>query len=286
LSGADIARMTHPVGMLRRLLVLLTAFALAPAALAQDFPERGTAPIVDAANIIDEATEAQLTQQLDAFEERNQRQFVIVTLPDLQGYEIADYGYRLGREWGIGDSERDDGVLLIVAPNERQMRIEVGYGLEGILPDGLAFEYIEEMKDFFRDGQFSAGIALGAERILTQLQLPPEEAAAIAQQAAQERERTGEGGFPIGALIWLGFILFFFVLPMFGRRGKRRYRGSGAGNFARDIILWEVGKAVIGGLSDHDGGGFGGGLGGGGGGFGGFSGGGGSFGGGGASGGW
>ena len=67
MSGADIARMTHPVGMLRRLLVLLTAFALAPAALAQDFPERGTAPVVDAANIIDEATEAQLTQQLDAF---------------------------------------------------------------------------------------------------------------------------------------------------------------------------------------------------------------------------
>ena len=152
---------------------------------------------------------------------------MIVTLPDLQGYEIADYGYRLGREWGIGDSERDDGVLLIVAPNERQMRIEVGYGLEGILPDGLAFEYIEEMKDFFRDGQFSAGIALGAERILTQLQLPPEEATAIAQQATQERERTGEGGYPIGALIWLGFILFFFVLPMFGRRGKRRSHDAG-----------------------------------------------------------
>lgn len=277
--------MAHPIRLLRRLLALVAAFALAPAAYAQDFPERGTAPVVDAANIIDDATEAQLTQQLSSFEQRNQRQFVIVTLPDLQGYDIADYGYRLGREWGIGDAERDDGVLLIVAPNERLMRVEVGYGLEGTLPDGLAFEYVEEMKDYFRDGNFSAGIAQGAQRIITQLELPPEEAAAIAQQATQER--AGEGGFPVGALIWLGFILLFFVLPMFGRRGKRRFRGGGAGGFARDIILWEVGKAVIGGLADGDGGGFGGGgFGGGGGGFGGFSGGGGSFGGGGASGGW
>jgi uncharacterized protein len=279
--------MAQPIRLLRHLVVLLVALALVPPTYAQEFPERGTAPVVDAANIIDDATEAQLTQRLDEFEEQNQRQFVIATVPDLQGYDIADYGYRLGREWGIGDAERDDGVLLIVAPNERLMRIEVGYGLEGILPDGLAFEYIEEMKEHFRDGQFSAGIAQGAERIINQLELPPEEAAAIAEQATQERASAGEGGFPIGALIWLGFILFFFVLPMFGRRGKRRFRGGGAGSFARDIILWEVGKAVVGGLTDSDGGGFGGGgFGGGGGGFGGFSGGGGSFGGGGASGGW
>jgi len=274
--------MAQPISLLRNLIVLLAALALAPAAYAQEFPERGTAPVVDAANIIDDATEAQLTQQLDEFEERNQRQFVIVTLPDLQGYDIADYGYRLGREWGIGDAENDDGVLLIVAPNERLMRIEVGYGLEGILPDGLAFEYVEEMKDYFREGDFSAGIAQGAQRIVTQLELAPEEAAAVAQQATQERANAGEGGFPIGGLIWLGFILFFFVLPMFGRRGKRRYRGGG-GDIARNIILWEVGRAVASGLSNSGGGGFGGGGFGGG---GGFSGGGGSFGGGGASGGW
>ena len=276
--------MAHPIRLLHRLLVLVAALALAPAAYAQDFPERGTAPVVDAANIIDEATEAQLTQQLSEFEQRNQRQFVIVTRPDLQGYDIADYGYRLGREWGIGDAERDDGVLLIVAPNERLMRIEVGYGLEGTLPDGLAFEYVEEMKDYFREGQFSAGIAQGAQRIITQLELPPEEAAAIAQQATQER--AGEGGFPVGALIWLAVIFFFFVLPMLGGGGKRRYRGRGGagGDIARNIILWEVGKAVASGLANS--GGSGGGFGGGGGGFGGFSGGGGSFGGGGASGGW
>ena len=82
-------------------------------------------------------------------------------MPDLQGYDIADYGYRLGREWALGDAERNDGILLIVAPNERKMRVEVGYGLEGVIPDGLAFEYVEGMKPFFRQGDYSGGIAWG-----------------------------------------------------------------------------------------------------------------------------
>ena len=265
---------------------LLAAIAL-PAA-AQDFPDRGTEPVVDAANIIDPATEAALTEKLKAFEERNQRQFVIATIPDLQGYDIADYGYRLGREWALGDAERNDGIILIVAPNERKMRVEVGYGLEGVIPDGLAFEYVEGMKPYFREGDYSGGIAWGTDQIITQLELPPEEAAKVAQQASTQRE--GEGGFPVGALIWLAFIFFFFVLPMLTGRGRRRrYRRGPWGNTARDIILWEAGKAIARGLSDHDGGGWGGGGGFGGGGFGGgggFSGGGGSFGGGGASGGW
>lgn len=273
--------------MIARILTLLLAtLAVAATPLAaQDFPERGTAPVVDAANVIDDATEAELTQKLDAFEERSQRQFVIATIPDLQGYDIADYGYQLGRHWGLGDAENNDGIILIVAPNDRKMRVEVGYGLEAIIPDGLAFEYVEGMKPYFRDGDFSGGISWGADQIIQQLELPPEEAAQIAQQATQERE--SDGGFPIGTLIWFAFIFFFFILPMFRGGKRRRYRRGGVGGVVGDIILWEAGKAVARGLSDGDSGGWGG-FGGGGGGFGGggFSGGGGSFGGGGASGGW
>ncbi len=267
--------------VLRSILGCAAALGLALPAAAQTFPERGTAPVVDAANIIDEATEAALVEELDAFEERSQRQFVVATVPDLEGYDIADYGYRLGREWALGDSENDDGIILLVAPNERKMRIEVGYGLEGIIPDGLAFEYIEGMKPFFRDGDYSGGIAWGADQIITQLELPPEEAARVAQATIQERE--SEGGFPFGALIWIGFILIFFVLPMLRGGRRRRYRRGGMGGAVGNIILWEAGKAIAHGLSGGDdwgGGGFGGGGGGG------FSGGGGSFGGGGASGGW
>ncbi len=266
--------------VLRFVLICVAALGLALPAVAQDFPERGTAPVVDNANIIDPATEAELTAKLDAFEEANQRQFVIVTLDSLQGYDIADYGYRLGREWGIGDAERNDGIILLVAPNERKMRIEVGYGLEGVIPDGLAFEYIEGMKDYFRAGDFSGGISWAADQIIRQLELPPEEAARVAQEVSESRE--SEGGFPVGALVWLAFIFFFFILPMFGRGRRRRYR-SGMGGAVGDIILWEAGKAIARGLTDGDGGGWGGG---GGFGAGGFSGGGGSFGGGGASGGW
>ena len=273
--------------LLQLCLACLAAFGLAASAGAQSFPERGTAPVVDAANIIDDATEAALTEKLDAFEERSQRQFVIATVPDLEGYEISDYGYRLGREWQLGDAENDDGIILLVAPNERKMRIEVGYGLEGVIPDGLAYEYVEGMKPFFRDGDYSGGIAWGADQIISQLELPPEEAARVAQETVEARER--EGGFPVGAFIWIAFILLFFVLPMLRGGGRRRRYGRGGRvrQAVGDIVLWEVGSAIargaIGGGSSWGGGG---GFGGGGGGFGGFSGGGGSFGGGGASGGW
>ena len=283
---------------LRRLLVTLAvAFGLAvPAAAQPSFPERGTAPVLDQANIIDDATEAELTRKLDEFEERNQRQFVIATVDSLQGYDIAEYGYQLGRYWHLGDAENDDGIILLVAPNERQMRVEVGYGLEGIIPDGLAFEYVEGMKPYFRDGDFSGGISWGADEIIKQLELPPEEAAQIAQNAERTTEkRESSGGFPLGGLIWFAFVFFFFILPILrgGGRRRRRYRRGPWGDTARDIILWEAGKAIARGFDDRGGGwGGGGGFGGGGfggggfGGGGGFSGGGGSFGGGGASGGW
>ena len=95
------------MNLLTRLLVMVAAamgFAL-PAAAQPSFPERGTAPVVDEANIIDDATEADLTRKLEAFEEANQRQFVVATVPDLQGYDIADYGYQLGRFWQLGDAD-------------------------------------------------------------------------------------------------------------------------------------------------------------------------------------
>jgi uncharacterized protein len=273
---------------MRKLLALLALawLGIAGAAQAQpQFPERGTAPVVDAANIIDPAVEAELTAKLDAFEQRNQRQFVVATIPSLDGYDIADYGYQLGRHWGLGDEENDDGIILLVAPNDRKVRIEVGYGLEAILPDGLAYDFIEnDITPRFKAGDMNGGIVAGADAIIRQLELPPEEAQAIAAQAsAPERE---EGGFPFGALIWLGFIGFFFILPMFGRVRGKRYRRSGVAGAVGEVLLWTAINAA---MNSGRGGGGGGWSGGGGGGFGsggGFSGGGGSFGGGGASGSW
>jgi uncharacterized protein len=140
----------------------------------------------------------------------------------------------------------------------------------------------------FKEGNFDAGVTDGVNAILAHLAKAPEDAAAIeeAAQAAAAQNSRSDGGFPIGVLIWLAFIFFFFVLPVLasaGRRRKYRSRGKGPwgsgglGDTARDVILWEVGSAIARGIINNSGRG-------GGGGFGGF--GGGSSGGGGASGGW
>lgn len=258
---------------------LLAALVASPA-LAQTFPEL-TGRVVDQAGIIPPDVEEQLEAKLEALETQSQRQLVVATLPDLQGYDIADYGYRLGREWEIGDQVRNDGVLLIVAPNERRTRIEVGYGLEGILTDALSSVIIENaMIPRFRAGDFPGGINAGTDAIIQQLLLPDDEARQVAQQAGDQR--VNDSGIPIGTIVWLVFVVFFFILPMFRGGKRRRYRRRGMGGAVGDIILWEAGKAIARGINGGGGGWGGGGFGGGGG----FSGGGGSFGGGGASGGW
>ncbi|TAD72794.1 MAG: methanol dehydrogenase [Sphingomonadales bacterium] len=281
-------------GVIRHLLLALAlagAWLAAPLSAQPQFPAL-TGRVVDNADILPPEAEARLTAKLEALEAQSQRQLVIATIPDLQGYDIADYGYQLGRAWGLGDAARNDGALLLVAPNDRKVRIEVGYGLEGYLTDALSALIIQnQILPAFRNGDFPGGVEAGTDAIIAQLQLPPEEAAKVAAEAGKARE--SDGGFPIGVLIWLAFMFFFFVLPIMAGRGRRRkYRAKGAGPWgdtgrdvgdtARDIILWEVGSAIARGLlsgGDNDGGG---GWGGGGG----FSGGGGSFGGGGASGGW
>lgn len=260
----------------------------APAA-AQSFPKLAGSPVVDQADIIPAAEEAVLNAQLLDLEKRTGHQLVVATVKDLEGRDVADYGYRLGREWGIGDAERDDGVVFLIAPTERRMHIAVGLGLEPVLTDAMSGRIIRNtITPRFKDGDFPGGIQAGVNAIAEQIELPPEEAAARAKAAAaEERDRADEGNF--GGLFFLGFIvLIFFVIPWLASRGgrskkRRRRRNSPWG--AAPIIIWGDdddwgGWGGGGGSSWGGGGGFGGG------GFGGFSGGGGSFGGGGASGGW
>ena len=143
------------------LLALLAVLLLPAAALAQTFPAL-SGRVVDEANIIPADVEARLTDKLAALEQQSQRQLVVVTLPSLQGYEISDYGYQLGRTWGLGDKVRNDGAILIVAPNERKLRIEVGYGLEPVLTDGLSSLIInQQIVPKFKAGEFGGGVAAG-----------------------------------------------------------------------------------------------------------------------------
>ncbi len=296
--------MTRALAFLRHLLLALAALAgLAAAAQAQDYPPRPDGPVYDGANILSPETEARLDAQLRAYNAETGRAIVVATVPSLGGASIETYATRLFTdEWGIGGAQRDAGLLLLIAPNERRMRIEVGYGLHGYFGGIMAGRVINDViAPRFKAGDFDGGVTQGVAAILDHLARAPEDAIAIeeAAQAAEAQRSRSEGGFPIGVLIWLAFMFFFFVLPLMSGRGRRRrYRSRGEGPWgsrgrdmsdtARDIILWEVGSAVARGLINSGrgggGGGWGGGGGFGGGGFGGF--GGGSSGGGGASGGW
>jgi uncharacterized protein len=262
--------------MMRGLFLLLLLLLAAPAA-AQDFPKL-TGRVVDGANIIPDTDEAALTQKLEALETASSRQLVVATVPSLQGYDIADYGYQLGRHWGIGQKGANNGIILLVAPAERRVTIQVGYGLEPIMTDALSHQIIsEQMLPSFKDDNYPRGINAGADAIIEQLQAPPEqaEAKAVAAQQAKRQNARGGGGSVFPLVFW-GIVFLFVVLPMLrgGRRG-RRHRRSG-------VWVWGPGLGGGGWGGGSSGGGFGG-FGGGGGGFGG---GGGSFGGGGASGGW
>ena len=225
-----------------------------------EFPEL-TGRVVDRAEMLSPDVEARLSQMLQAHEQASTEQVVVVTLPDLQGFPIEDYGYQLGRHWGIGQKGKDNGALLIVAKEERKVRIEVGYGLEGRLTDAESSVIINRlMTPAFRQGNFQAGIVNGAAAMIQVLGGEP---MAIPQglqsQAVQEKPQAG--------LVALFFIIMMAMVFFIGSRGGRGGRGGAA----------LVGAALLGGAMGGRGGGFGGG---------GFGGGGGGFGGGGASGGW
>ncbi len=254
-------------------LVWLAAVGLARAA-EPTFPAL-TGRVVDQANILSPAKEQALSARLEALEHDTTDQLVVVTLPSLQGYEIEDYGYRLGRAWGIGQQGKNNGALLIIAPTERKVRIEVGYGLEPILTDALSALIIQnQMLPAFRTGGYEQGITDGVDAIDHQLRLDPAEAQARAASVTPAKSKAP--GLPIAFIALVLFFLFFGMLGG-GRGGRRRGNGLGA------VLLWGAAEAMRNGGRGGWGGG-GGGFGGGGG--GGFGGGGGGFGGGGASGGW
>ena len=238
-----------------RFLILAVLLLARPLWAAPDFPEL-TGRVVDQAGLLTPAQVQSLSGALASAEQNTSNQVVVVTLSDLQGYDIADYGYQLGRQWGIGSKDNDNGVLLIVAPNDRKVRIEVGYGLEGALTDALSSIIIQqEILPAFRQGQFYGGIQAGVTAI---------QAAIKGEYAGTRQARQKPSG--LKALGILGVMIVLTFLLSFGGGGGR---GGRRGGFM--FLPMPMGGGGFGG------GGFGGG---------GFGGGGGGFGGGGASGGW
>ena len=266
-AGGRVEARFGLVAILLAALVALLAFA-GPAQSAPTFPKLD-GRVTDAAGILPADTRAALDARLAALEKSTSIQLVVATVPDLQGYEIDEYGYQLGRAWGIGQKDSNNGALLIVAPNDRKVRIEVGYGLEGVLTDALTSQIIRRnIVPAFKAGDMAGGVSAGTEALVALLELPADQRqqAALAAAASQQQRSKGGGGF--GTLIWLAIIIIWIVISVARHKPGRR---SGPN------VIWGPG------LGGGWGGGGGGGWGGGGGGFGG---GGGGFGGGGSSGGW
>jgi uncharacterized protein len=269
-------------------LTLLFWGAIAHAAL----PPRPEGPVYDGAGVIPDVTEAQLDAKLRALSKETGKTLVVATVPSLDDRAVEEYAVELFETWGIGDAEKDEGALILVAPTERRTRIEVGLGSEAVLPDALAGRIIDQqMIPLFKQGDFGGGIAAATNAVIEQLKREPTDAKAVAAAAerAEAQDRNQDDGEFGMVLFWL-FVFFFFILPiiMSFARGGRKYRGKRRRDDDDDdddwggpVIIWGGGGSSSWGSSSGSswgGGGFGGG------GFGGF--GGGMSGGGGASGGW
>ena len=241
-----ISILTRSGGRARNdLLAVLAAFVLAcglaaAAIAAPSFPSL-TGRVVDEAGIIPAAAKSELDQKLAALEAKNGDQLVVATLKSLQGYAIADYGYQLGRAWGIGEKGKNNGVLLIVAPNEHDVRIEVGYGLEGDLTDAVTRLIIENsILPRFKANDYPGGISRGVDDII---QVVTGDAAAFKERAAArpEDQTSPSSLFATIAVIVIFFIIFsrfgWWPLLLMGGRGgwsggSSRWGGSSGGGFS------------------------------------------------------
>jgi uncharacterized protein len=287
------AGMTKLDGITRwlTLLAILALLFVASAARAENFPAF-TGLVVDQANILPADRKAALEQKLEAFQQKTGRQLAVATVASLEGDDIQDYGYKLLRAWGVGLKDANNGTVLLIAPNERKVGIETGYGVEGVLTDAYSSVIIHgTILPAFKAGDMPGGIEKGADAIIDILSQPDDQAKAKEQAAIaaynKTHQRNGGGSVPLGFIFWLVVFGVIMLTQLFRRGHGSRYGGS---NWP--IWLWAASEA----LGDRDrgsgsGGFFGGGGGGsdsGGGGWGGgfTGGGGGSGGGGGASGGW
>lgn len=279
-----MSRIPHSWTAARTAITKLWAVAIVTAALvavaavaAPEFPAL-TGRVVDNANLLTADDKAAIAAELEALEVKSSDQFVVVTVPSLQGYPIEDFGYQLGRHWKIGQKKPKNGILMIVAPNERKVRIEVGYGLEPALTDSMAKIIIDNaILPRFRRGDFSGGIRQGVTDVRDVL-LGDE--TGVKERAAGRNPLAGDGIMPmLFMLIWFAVVAFIiwraYRSSMAAPPGTRRSRyrrnpwvivvpggSGGSGN-------WSGGSW---GSSGDSGGG--------------YSGGGGSFGGGGATGSW
>jgi uncharacterized protein len=201
------------------LLILLLIFSSPALAYEPKFPAL-TGRVVDDAGVLNSYTVGELTLMLADHERATGEQVVVVTLPSLQGYTIEDFGYQLGRHLGIGQKGANTGALLIVAPKEHKVRIEVGYGLEGQLTDAICATIIQNyILPSFKRGDFNAGVVAGATSILSVLGGNSPDLGQPATSVGEVQSAPGGSnksffkppdGFALAAMV------LFFLVPLIG----------------------------------------------------------------------
>lgn len=259
------------------LLSLLFLFISVLTFAQNDFPDKPGRLVNDYTQTLSPSQVQALESKLVAFNDSTTTQIAVVLIPSLNGYEVADYGVRLAQKWGIGGKENDNGILLLASLGDRKVTIQTGYGVEGAVPDAIAFQIINnEIKPSFARQDYYGGIEKATDALISYTK---------GEYKAKPRKKQSEGSGRISVI----FVVIFFVIVSLISRGGKGGGGRGGGKVlggrgSSDLLWW----TLLGGLGNRGGGGFGGGSGGfgggGGGGFGGFGGGG--FGGGGASGSW
>jgi uncharacterized protein len=248
---------------IKYLLISLTLVIFHTTVLAQTFPEKSNSLVNDYVGVLTAEESSALEQKLVAYNDSTSTQLAIVIIQSLEGYEVSDYATRLAEAWGVGQKEKDNGVMLLVAIADKKITIQTGYGMEGVLPDAICKRIIEnEIKPSFKKSNFYEGIDKASTAIFK----------FAAGEYKADHYKKKDKGIPFGAILVI-FIIIVVVLS----RSKRNYQTiggrGGAGGFFPPFI--GGGGSSRGSWGDFSGGG---------GGFGGF--GGGSFGGGGASGSW
>jgi uncharacterized protein len=250
-------------------LLLAVFFALLPARAraAEVIPPKPTGYFNDYAGVVSKASALRFNEELAQFERETSDQVVVAIFPTMQtDSDIADYTQRVAQAWGVGQKDRRNGVVLFVFVQDRKMFIQVGYGLEGALPDATAFDITEyKIKPYFRNGNYEAGLAIGIDSIFKAIRGEYKGSG----NTVAERNRRG-GGAP-SFLFLIIFLIALFVIS----RMVRRLGGYGYSSRRGGPVFFPGGGG--GGWSSGGGGG---------GGFSGFGGGGGSFGGGGAGSSW
>ncbi|MGB7402536.1 MAG: TPM domain-containing protein [Arcobacter sp.] len=227
---------------MKKIVFLLFSILLLQNLLLADitFPKL-TGRVVDNAGILTSNQKETLTNILNAQEKETSNQIIILTLKSLDGNEIADYGYQIGRYWKIGQKEKDNGILLIVSMEEKKIRIEVGYGLEGSLTDARSHKIIEyKIKPYFKKGDYYKGILEGTNAIIS----------SIKGEYKQETHTNNSGNiFPL----FLLYFLIIFIAPFIGaifakmklKKTSRVFKAMTFGGFGGLFMTIATGSFII-----------------------------------------